>query len=384
MRVLIAFDKFKDSMTADEACDRASDAIREAHPDWSIDAAPLTDGGDGFGRILTESVGGDTKIVPAVGPRMEERNAGFGVIEIETLPSAARDLLTGLPETGKLALVEMASISGLALVAPENRTPWKTTSIGTGQLLSASASTGVAGILLGVGGSATNDLGLGALSVLGISGLVSDGSPVHPPTPERWPSIARIEGSLVAPFPPLWIACDVDNPLLGPRGATAVFGPQKGLKAGDLPRLESEMSRMAILLCDHLGQGLDLRDHPGSGAAGGIAFGLMAAAGARLVSGSDLMTAWLRLEDRIAAADIVITGEGRFDRSSLEGKGPAEVVRQALEQGKRTLVLAGSIENDLATGAELHAISPPGLKLEQALRDGPDNLANTVRNLLVR
>ena len=96
------------------------------------------------------------------------------------------------------------------------------------------------------------------------------------------------------------------------------------------------------------------------------------------------MTAWLRLEDRIAAADIVITGEGRFDRSSLEGKGPAEVVRQALEQGKRTLVLAGSIENDLATGAELHAISPPGLKLEQALRDGPDNLANTVRDLLVR
>lgn len=383
MRVLIAFDKFKDSMTADEACDRAADAIRELHPEWSIDLAPLTDGGDGFGPILTQSAGGEEKTVPARGPLMEERSANYGLIDIQALPPAACDLLPGLPEKGMLALVEMASISGLALVAPEERSPWKTTSFGTGQLLRAAATSGVAGILLGVGGSATNDLGLGALEALGVSCRRSDGTPVQPPIPDRWPTVDRIEGNLSKPFPPLWIACDVDNPLLGSRGASAVFGPQKGLVATDLPRLESEMSRLANLLCEHVGQDHDLQVHPGSGAAGGIAFGLMAAAGAKLVSGSDLMTAWLRLRDRISAADMVITGEGRFDRSSLEGKGPAEVVRQALKQGKRTLVLAGSIEDGLETGAELHPISPRELTLERALRDGPDNLTNTVRSLLI-
>jgi glycerate kinase len=384
MRVLIAFDKFKDSMTAEEACDRASEAIRERYPGWLIDRAPLTDGGDGFGRILTDSVGGETRKVAALGPLMEEREANYGLTDISTLPAAARDLLVGLPDAGRLALVEMASINGLALVSQADRTPWRTTTVGTGEVLRAASDSGAAGILLGVGGSATNDLGLGALAILGFSFHNRDGAPVHPPVPERWSSIRRIEGHLVSPIPPLWIACDVDNPLLGERGASAVFGPQKGLVAADLPRLESELGRMADLLCAHLGCDSELQRHPGSGAAGGIAFGLMAAAGARLVSGSDLMTAWLRLRERVSQADIVITGEGRFDRSSLEGKGPAEVATLALDQGKRTLVLAGSIEEGLDTQAELHPITPPGISLAQALRNGPDNLGNTVRKVIAR
>jgi glycerate kinase len=179
-------------------------------------------------------------------------------------------------------------------------------------------------------------------------------------------------------LPPIWIACDVDNPLLGERGASAVFGPQKGLRAADLPRMEAQISRMADLLCLHLGCGTQLQARAGSGAAGGISFGLMAAAGAQLVSGSDLMTAWLRLKERIAEADLVITGEGRFDRSSLEGKGPGEVVTRALAGGKRTLVFAGCIEDGLKTNAQLHAISPTDLPLALALKEGPDNLRRTI------
>ena len=382
MRVLIAFDKFKDSMTAEEACHRAAQSIQSLHPEWQIDRAPLTDGGDGFGRILTASVHGEVKRVPATGPLMEPREGEYGLVQIEALPDAARGLLTGLPAKGRLALIEMASINGLALVPLADRTPWTTTTLGTGQVLQAAASTGVDGILLGVGGSATNDLGLGALAALGFSFLRADGTPVFPPIPAQWNSVTRMEGCLACPCPPIWIACDVDNPLLGDRGASAVFGPQKGLIETDLPRMESEMHRLADLLGSFLGRDTDLQSHPGSGAAGGIAFGLMAATGATLVPGSDLMTAWLRLRERIAEADIVITGEGRFDRSSLAGKGPAEVAGRALAQGKRTIVMAGSIEDGLETGAELHSISPRELPLEQALREGPENLASTVRRVL--
>ena len=382
MRVLITYDKFKDSMTAEEACGLTARSIQELHPDWSIDTAPLTDGGDGFGRILTESAKGRTVTTPARGPFLEPRTGEFGEIEIGNLPLEARDLLSGLPSSGLLAVIEMASINGLALLPQDRRTPWKTSTFGTGQLIRAAAEAGVAGILLGVGGSATNDLGLGALAALGMRFLQSDGTPVDSPVPERWEGIHRIEGRISPPLPPIWIACDVDNPLLGERGASAVFGPQKGLKAKDLPVLEAVMKRMADLLCDFLGHPVELQSKPGTGAAGGISFGLMAATGAVLVSGSDLMTAWLRLKRRIAEADMVITGEGGFDGSSLEGKGPGAVVTQALLQGKRTLVFAGRVEEGLKTEAELYGISPPGLPLEEALARGRENLRRTVAEVI--
>ena len=381
MRVLVAYDKFKDSMTAEEACESTACALRKLHPDWSLDLAALTDGGDGFGMILTASAKGQSRPVAAAGPFLEPEEALMGIVEIDRLPAAARNLLVGLPDSGRLAIIEMASINGLAMVPQEKRNPWTTSTHGTGQMIRAAADAKVDGILLGVGGSATNDLGLGALGALGFGFRNTDGGVVHLPVPEFWPEITGITGAMDPSTPPIWIACDVDNPLLGVSGAAAVFGPQKGLKESDRPRLEAESLRLADLLCQHLGCDPGLKTAPGAGAAGGISFGLMAAGGARLVSGSELMTAWMRLNERIEQADLIITGEGRFDRSSLSGKGPGEIVNRSIALGKPVHVFAGGIEDGLPTDANLHAISPADLPLVEALRQGRANLEETIANV---
>jgi glycerate kinase len=239
------------------------------------------------------------------------------------------------------------------------------------------AAAGAGAILLGVGGSATNDLGLGALAALGLHFTDATGRPVDPPVPAEWSRIVRVSGSVPAKLPPVFIACDVTNPLLGPRGAAAVYGPQKGLRPADHARLEQESERIVNLLCLHCGQPNTLKDLPGAGAAGGISFGLMAAAGAKLLPGFDLVSAWLELETKLAAADIVVTGEGRFDASSLEGKGPGAVAARALALGKTVHVFAGQVSAPMRPGLALHAITPPGTPLAQALREAPRNLAAT-------
>jgi glycerate kinase len=381
MRVLVAYDKFKDSMTAEEACESTASVLRRLRPDWVLDLAALTDGGDGFGMILTASANGNSSPIKAAGPFLEPGEALMGIIEIDRLPIAARTLLAGLPASGRLAIIEMASINGLAMVPREKRSPWTTSTYGTGQMIGAAAEAGVDGILLGIGGSATNDLGLGALAALGLEFRNADNEIVQPPVPEVWPDIKGITGAMDPSTPPIWIACDVDNPLLGESGAAAVFGPQKGLKESDRSRLESESLRLADLLCQHIGCDPALKNAPGAGAAGGIGFGLMAAAGARLVSGSELMTAWMRLNERIEEADLIITGEGRFDRSSLSGKGPGQLVARSVGLGKKPHVFAGSIEDGLPTDAKLHAISPTDLPLTEALRNGKANLEAKVEKV---
>jgi glycerate kinase len=260
------------------------------------------------------------------------------------------------------------------------RDPLRTTSAGTGELMLAAASRGARAILLGVGGSATSDLGLGALGALGIRLLDASGSVLEAPVPADWPSVRAIRGGVPGSLPPVVIACDVDNPLLGPRGAVAVYGPQKGLKPGDAAGLEAESARIAALMCAHFGRPASLAGVAGAGAAGGIAFGLMAAAGATLTAGFDLVAAWLDLDRRIMAADVVLTGEGRFDDSSLSGKGPGAVVARALALGKAVHVFAGTVALSRAIpGLSSHAITPPGTPLEGALAEAPARLLVSVR-----
>ena len=177
----------------------------------------------------------------------------------------------------------------------------------------------------------------------------------------------------------MFIACDVTNPLLGPRGATATFGPQKGLALGDVPKLEAQLARMAALLCDACGQPFSLTETPGTGATGGFPFGLMVGVGAKIVPGFDLVSAWLDLPARLAAADLVITGEGRFDATSLGGKGPGALVAEAKRLGKAVHVFAGSLGLPEADG--LHAISPAGLPLAEALPRTAEFLATAVAKL---
>lgn len=383
MRVLIAFDKFKDSLTSPEACQAVARVLAAAHPDWSVDQAPLTDGGEGFADILTRSAGGEFQAVTVAGPRTSPVKTAVGFVALENIPAAARALLALparrplAPAADRVAVVEMAAASGLALLAPGERDPWQTTTVGTGELIRAAAQPGVAAILLGVGGSATSDLGLGALAALGLEFRTARGELVHPPIPARWDAIARLTGQIVSPLPPIRIACDVTNPLLGPRGAAAIYGPQKGLLAADLPRLENAAARLALLLCHHHGRSDTLMEAPGAGAAGGISFGLMAAAGAQLLPGFDLVTGWLGLEARLADADIVITGEGRFDDSSLSGKGPGAVAARALALGKQVHVFAGQVTatTPASERLRLHSITPAGIALPEALRTAGHNLA---------
>ena len=381
MRVLIAFDKFKDSLTAREACAVTAEALRQQEPAWELDLCPLADGGEGFAEILTLAAGGELRPVGVSGPRGEPIEASFGLVRPDRIPAAARARLQlDAGEARPVAVIAMASASGLEFVPRELRDPWQATSLGTGQLVQAAAGLGAGMVLLGVGGSATNDLGLGALSVLGFSFLAADGQALDPLVPASWPRLVRIEGAARPALPPIRIACDVSNPLLGPRGATAVFGPQKGLRPADYERLESEITRLAALLCAHCAQPATVADRPGAGAAGGIAFGLMTALGARLLPGSDLVSDWLDLDARLAAADLVITGEGSFDESSWGGKGPGAVVARALALGKPVRVFAGRVAtSQRPPGLHLHAITPAGVPLADALRDAADHLRAAVR-----
>jgi glycerate kinase len=385
MRVLLAFDKFKDSLTAPAACRRAAEALRRAHPDWELDECPLADGGEGFGAILTHAVGGEFVPATVCGPRQAPTPAGFGLASLERIPTGVRQMLqlgspVPQPDDALVAVIEMASASGLALLPSDARDPWQTTTFGTGELLRLAAARGVAAIVLGVGGSATNDLGLGALAALGYDFLSRGGTAVVPPIPARWQEINRIAGRLAPALPPIRIACDVTNPLLGSNGAAAIYGPQKGLRPADLARLDHDCARLALMLCAHCRQPDSLMDVPGTGAAGGIPFGLMAAAGAKLLPGFDLVGAWLDLERRLAAADLVITGEGRFDDSSLQGKGPGAVAARALALGKRVHVFAGrAAARHPPANLAVHSITPEGLALEQALRDAPQLLAAAVQ-----
>jgi glycerate kinase len=389
MRVLLAFDKFKDALTAPEACAHAAAALRAAHPDWQLDLCPLADGGEGFCDILTRAAGGTFETHTVTGPRGAPVRAAIGFVTLEKIPAAARTLVAIENPKSKIenplavAVIEMAAASGLALLKPEERDPWLANSTGTGELLRLAARPGVDAILLGVGGSATSDLGLCALAALGLRFETGARELLALPVPLHWTDIVRIGGALPASLPPIRIACDVSNPLLGPRGAAAIYGPQKGLRPADLPCLDAEAARLARLLCAHAGQPTSLVDRPGAGAAGGISFGLMAAAGAQLVPGAELVSAWLDLAPRLAAADLVITGEGRFDDSSLSGKGPGEVAARALALGKKVHVFAGR-----ATVASppphlaLHSITPDGMPLAQALRTAAQNLASSVRAAL--
>ena len=379
--VLLAFDKFKDALTASSACDAAARGLQNTHPEVRLAHAPLTDGGEGFATILTDALGGQLKALEVTGPRFEQVEAAYGLVDLAALPAAAQAMLK-LPEgiTGTLAVLEMAQAAGLEQLPTDQRDPWQTTTRGVGELLlHVARAENVAAVLLGIGGSATNDCGVGALEAMGALAYGHDLQPRRDLIPAKWREIASLGGLVNAQeLPPMRIACDVTNPLLGERGSTRVFGPQKGLKPEDTDRLERAMAKMGARLLglfDHLPETFDAKmNEPGAGAAGGIGFGLKAALPqADFVPGLDLVSAWLDLPGKLAAADTVITGEGKFDASSLEGKGPLRLVELGGPE-KRYLVFAGAVS--LPTGAQLPAglaaddvvaITPDGMPLSEAL-----------------
>lgn len=370
-------------MEAHEAGQIVERVLKEKHPEWQIDTVALADGGEGFCEILTGSAQGKLETHTVPGSKLNPIDAKLGWVTGQDLSQDTRTAWH-LTETSKVAIIEMAQASGLQELAINERDCWKTTSLGTGELIRIATEWGAETILLGVGGSSTNDLGLGVLEALGLKFYNQDNQPILNIRPELWHQVHHIEGSLPKNLPPFKIACDVQNPLFGPNGAAAVFGPQKGLKPEDHPRIEEQGKRIAHLLCDYLNQSWSLTEVPGSGAAGGITFGLSTACNVELLPGFDLVSQWLNLPEKIAACEWLITGEGKFDASSLQGKGPGTLAQTALSQGKRVSILAGRVEIDseaFGQEVELIEISPRELPLETALEEGPVNLARSAKRL---
>lgn len=381
--VLIAFDKFKDALTAEAACAIAAAALPAELP---YVLRPLTDGGEGFVTALLTALGGRVRHQTVTGPLGDPVTANWGSIGWSALPEAARKMLdlpnsVAFTPSARIAFVEAASTCGLMQVPAERRNPAETSSAGLGQILRHVTEADIVAIVIGLGGSATNDLGLGALAELGLTCHDSTGRPITPPVPQRWAAITELRGEILPSLPHLRIACDVTNPLHGPRGASAVFGPQKGLPHSLVQAADHAMARLAGLLAARLNiKPSSFTAPPGAGAAGGIAAGLLATGRAQLMPGFDFVSACLALDEALDRCSIVLTGEGRFDASSLEGKGPGSLVSLALARTKRVLVIAGAGDFAcLPPGVDSLALSPPDLPLPQALAETAKRLERAVR-----
>jgi len=387
MRVLVAFDKFKDALSARETCEIAVQALQKTRPEWDIETAPLADGGDGFCDTLTGCIDGEFHEATVTGPLQTKVQARYGIVMANRLQDSATSLLGWSPGTGKIAVIELAETSGISLTPIANRSPWTTTTAGLGEIILSAIDQGAKGAIIGLGGSATHDLALGALWKLGFQFIDKQGTALErPPTPEVWPLIERIEAtsaSLPEGFQ-IKLACDVENPLLGPNGAAAVFGPQKGLAPSRYEALEHATLRTARFLCDARSTDYSVMDQPGTGAAGGAAFGLKVGLDAQIVPGYELVKNWIGLEAKFERADMVITGEGRFDTSSLQGKGPGALALEAIASSKQLWVLAGSLGDLGDSGFPTHstrAISPNEMPLEEALAATGENLEKAIKSI---
>lgn len=378
MKIVIALDKFKGSLSAPQACGIVRDTLLAVRTDLEVVVKPMADGGDGTAEALHSALDGECISLRVTGPmRGNDVDARYLWIDRE-----------------RMAVVEMASASGLVLLRPEQRNPMETTTYGTGELIRDAIKRGARKILLGVGGSATVDGGVGAAMALGWRLLDVRGEPVGfgGGELERMVRIERPESSrgVAAPtttWPNLEVLCDVDNPLCGRQGAAHVFGPQKGASPEMIERLDAGLRHLAELVKTQLGK--DIADEPGAGAAGGLAFGALAFMNACLVAGVDAVAEAIDLDAALRGADWVITGEGRFDEQSLRGKVVSGVTKRARKLGVKVAVLAGSVafaeqqwrQHDMQI---VLAMQREGIGLESAITNARRLLAERAHELAVQ
>jgi len=350
MKIVVAPDKFKGSLAAPGVAAAIERGIRRVDRDIAIDLCPMADGGEGTVAALVAATGGRLETQRVTGP----------------LPEMKVDATFGILGDHQAAVVEMAAASGLALLKPEDRNPLNTTTFGTGELLMAAASMGVKQIVLGIGGSATVDGGIGCAQACGLPVILEGGEPVSPTEPlcgrdlESVVLIKHGRGSSIERVR-ITVACDVSNPLFGPDGAAEIFGPQKGATPQQVRWLDQALHGLA----ERTGKLPEART-PGAGAAGGLGFAMLAFFGATLQSGSAIMIQATRLRDRLAGADLCITGEGRLDRQSLCGKAPIAVAELCKEIGVPCVALVGSI-GEGAAGARDHGLQASFAIAEESL-----------------
>jgi len=352
MHVVIACDKFKGSLSALEAC-RAIE--RGLGTGVTVEHCPIADGGEGFVDAMVVAAGGTKVTAFARDPLGRQVESVYGLI--------------GGPD-GLTAVIEMAAASGMWRLSPEERNPRLTSTAGTGDLIRhAIEVSGAKRLLIGLGGSATNDGGVGLAAALGIRFLDSAGQSLDS-WPESMAGLASIDESGRIALPEILVACDVDHPLLGERGASAVFGPQKGASPKDVEFLDGVLARLV-----EVSGGDPLAVFPGAGAAGGLGFGLLRFTGAKLVSGFDLVADALGLASKLSNADLVITGEGSLDEQTLGGKGPAGVARLARSLGKPVVAFAGRALPVVGEAFDaMFDLSVYGLPVEESMKRGGELL----------
>jgi glycerate kinase len=338
MRVLIAPDKFGGTMTAAQAAAAIVRGWRAVDPRADVQVMPVADGGEGTLDTMVAALGGERRSRRVAGPLGEPVEAELGLV--------------ASPE-GLVAVVEMASASGLRLVPPDRRDPLRATTRGTGELILAAAREQPVRILVCLGGSATNDGGAGMAQALGVRLLDRSGAELGPGG-LALRDLTTIDTSGLAEElsgPELVVATDVDSPLTGPTGASAVFGPQKGASPEDVRVLDDALRHFGAVIREQLG--VEVMDAPGAGAAGGLGAGLMAFLGGRVRRGFDVVAEALDLSRHAEAADVVVTGEGRYDEGTQRGKAPVGVLRMGRDAGSRTVVIAGQIAEGVQPPADL-------------------------------
>lgn len=369
MLIVVAPDSFKESLSAVEVAACVREGFEAVFPDAVCIAVPMADGGEGTVEAMVAATAGRIVRLPVTGPLGRPVEGFFGV--------------TG---DGRTAVVETAAAAGLALVPANARNPLVATTFGVGELIKAALDEGVETLIVGLGGSATNDGGAGMLQALGGRLIDADGRDL-PLGAEGLDRLDRIDlAGLDARLTnvALDVACDVDNPLVGPEGASAVFGPQKGATPAMVERLDRNLRRLAAVFERDIG--VAIADLPGGGAAGGLGAALAAVTNARLRPGVDIVSDAVGLETWIAKADLVITGEGRMDGQSVRGKTPVGVARIAKTHGKPVLGIAGSLGPDAdrladhGVDAVFSVLSRP-CTVEDALAEAAANLRTASRNL---
>lgn len=362
-RYLIAPDKFKGSLSAPEAAAAIAAGILRREPDAMLELCPIADGGEGFMETLAATLDGKWIHCPAVDALGREISSRYVLA------------ITG---DGPIAIMEMAETAGLWRLTAEERNPVVATTYGVGmQMAHAISEHRVARIILGIGGSATNDGGSGMAAALGVDFLTKTGETIRP-DPSNLTQLGKVDIAPRIALPEVIAACDVDNPLLGAQGATAIFSAQKGSTVESRALLETALAHLVSISA-----GAEAALAPGAGAAGGLGFGLLHFAEARLISGFDLLAGLLCLDERIRHADVVITGEGSIDHQSLSGKGPVALARLANSHGVPVTGYCG-IADDAARASgiftSLHALADSGLPLETLISEAGPLLVEMVAN----
>jgi len=370
MKIIAAPDKFKGSMTASEAAIWIEKGIIRALPEAEIIKVPLSDGGEGLVESLTGKPGSSVEKVYVTGPLGKKVNADLGITD-----------------QGKTAIIEMASASGLHLVPEESRDPSITTTYGTGELILAALDRECKKLIIGIGGSATNDGGAGMAQALGAKFLDREGRELDYGGAELDRLVKIDTSGLDARLKAVeaQVACDVDNPLTGPTGASYVYGPQKGATRSMVELLDRALGNYARIIKKDLA--IDVKNIPGAGAAGGLGAGLIAFLRSRLRSGIELVLEAQKIEQYLPGCSLVITGEGKLDAQSTYGKAPVGIARKAKGFSVPVIALAGHLEGDLEIFhregiTACFALADGPLTLQESMTRGPELLEKKTAELI--